>query len=1384
MDAGRPEHYSSNPPTTPGMMAEAREGLAARTPRPASHGGRPASRRAAASGSRPATTGSSRLERNSSNDINRIRDGLVNLAPSLGRYGSREHSNLAVPVVAGGGGSEKSQSIPSSEHGGGQDGGRLRSKHQVSLRPISRRQPGYVYSKKMTFGRTLSPTSRKALARKRRTPAAKDAGGGVPTVRSMLPWWQNIYTLVGQANMSASGLAASLEFQDSNLSLRDTPTGGADGGEQTSPQQQRVSSTAPENTQNKCNVGGGDSNLEQQQSIDDKIERSPPSPNEVDAIPSSQINDGGPQVEKAYNHYSNLFENPPPTMPTVDQYIFEDSITYGAITKRGQSKALPVNVSSGGALGIGQRGGGSSKGAAFVGAGGDDTESYVDPSALLFADEDIDKLLKFFDKAGRGDEKVTLEEMISGFRKIRREWATVKAERAGRVVLAKVVRLMRRAGMSLEEWFKFMDTSQNGHGDGKLTALELRVGFERLSTHIARRECCCRAFKCNRIPNYGLPPLTGPQIDAAGDGFETANGTSIDGRSSSIGVVRDLSVVERTEQQGNGSGHARDHGHQAPSDRGKHRLHESFEEAGPTQHNHSSHNQGCTNIDGDTKSSFTPDGNPDPTEKREPTCAGGGGGGGQLGEREPLGGSAQGDAGGSSPGSTIPMGHRPPEGTYGAGVFGDGGSVDAQRLSQEMDVLPGSPCGGGGGGGSGRSKTIAARSEEESGCETDHCESDLIPAGAKERPSAWQEQWCGADNEGGQTENNKEEGAESRTRTSSMDILNAGRAIACREHALDGMVYLGQRAYFLGLESETFNSKDVSDLMRFIDTDVDFSLDIREMRLAISRLHTDEDEDDARTSEAGNLLQVLESYMHRTGARFTDVFFFLDRRVLGGKCSPDSWNRSGYIEKHELRKLFEALSREPARRKARARAKAELAEERTRQKELRTAEAHDASERLEMYKKAGVYSVLKRIEVWQARTGKRLSESFRGSTGDGAGNHGLDVDELAAFMRNLDFELSPAEAMLVLRHLDGGNNGLVEVGEVATAVRDIRRYEMIVKAAREDHILGGPSGGGGARRPPLVAAGTVSSCDAAFDDAGRDECGADGAGVEGGVGYLWECPGVYGREHFPSSFESMQDGPAVFRPPLDIITHGRASTAPARARRSKRGALVASRRPTTATTDTGSLGGGGNRPPLARAGGTASREPGAAWPGRLVGSTGDVTGGGGRGVAGGGVARPGSAGRGARGGDSAADSINTLQQQQRRRQARRSPRPGPQRGISSKHFLEDGGDDGTAIGRATGRANKGRNALSAEVVGKAGAADTNRAVGSATSVSSAAAAAEGVEEPQPPWVLGLRDGWWPAAMSAVEDGARLNIYTGSVLDGRWLNSLDARLTKTMRATRR
>lgn len=45
-------------------------------------------------------------------------------------------------------------------------------------------------------------------------------------------------------------------------------------------------------------------------------------------------------------------------------------------------------------------------------------------------------------------------------------------------------------------------------------------------------------------------------------------------------------------------------------------------------------------------------------------------------------------------------------------------------------------------------------------------------------------------------------------------------------------------------------------------------------------------------------------------------------------------------------------------------------------------------------------------------------------------------------------------------------------------------------------------------------------------------------------------------------------------------------------------------------------------------------------------------------------------------------------------------------------------------------------------------------------------------------------GWWPEALSAVEDGARVDIYSGSELDDSWLESLDNRLSATVRATRR
>lgn len=130
----------------------------------------------------------------------------------------------------------------------------------------------------------------------------------------------------------------------------------------------------------------------------------------------------------------------------------------------------------------------------------------------------------FFDSMGRSDGKITIEEMTLGFRKIRREWANLKADEDGRVVVEKLLRLLRRAGMSIETWFKFMDSSQGGRGDGKLTPLELRVGFQRLATYIARRECCCLAYKCERVPNYGLPPVDPTRNDESGEPPENWQG--------------------------------------------------------------------------------------------------------------------------------------------------------------------------------------------------------------------------------------------------------------------------------------------------------------------------------------------------------------------------------------------------------------------------------------------------------------------------------------------------------------------------------------------------------------------------------------------------------------------------------------------------------------------------------------------------------------------------------------------------------------------------------------------------------------------------------------------------------------------------------------------
>jgi Ca2+-binding EF-hand superfamily protein len=71
-----------------------------------------------------------------------------------------------------------------------------------------------------------------------------------------------------------------------------------------------------------------------------------------------------------------------------------------------------------------------------------------------------------------------------------------------------MLRIIKRCGMTLPEWFAFVDTSQAGRGDGKLTQMELRQGLERTAQLILKRENCCIHARCFRAPNYGYATVT------------------------------------------------------------------------------------------------------------------------------------------------------------------------------------------------------------------------------------------------------------------------------------------------------------------------------------------------------------------------------------------------------------------------------------------------------------------------------------------------------------------------------------------------------------------------------------------------------------------------------------------------------------------------------------------------------------------------------------------------------------------------------------------------------------------------------------------------------------------------------------------------------------
>lgn len=141
-----------------------------------------------------------------------------------------------------------------------------------------------------------------------------------------------------------------------------------------------------------------------------------------------------------------------------------------------------------------------------------------------------------------------------------------------------------------------------------------------------------------------------------------------------------------------------------------------------------------------------------------------------------------------------------------------------------------------------------------------------------------------------------------------------------------------------------------------------------------------------------------------------------------------------------------------------------------------------------------------------------------------------------------------------MRYLNGGQSDLVEIKEVAAAVRMIRRHEAILKVAKKNNTSsaagnggGGGGGVGGLSRPsspPSMADGTKhlggctisGSTGAILDDAAERGWSGEGDGSWGGAEYLWECPAVCGLGGRASSLE-VRGGLLRCWSSLEVVSH-------------------------------------------------------------------------------------------------------------------------------------------------------------------------------------------------------------------------------------------------------
>lgn len=112
----------------------------------------------------------------------------------------------------------------------------------------------------------------------------------------------------------------------------------------------------------------------------------------------------------------------------------------------------------------------------------DSREDDVADSYGYFTMKEIKSVYKFIKHCGNTDERrfgIGLDELETGFRKVRRARQSKDEETSARRLMNTFEFLLKLKRMTPKSWFNLVDTSQANKGDGKLTRMEFETGMAR-----------------------------------------------------------------------------------------------------------------------------------------------------------------------------------------------------------------------------------------------------------------------------------------------------------------------------------------------------------------------------------------------------------------------------------------------------------------------------------------------------------------------------------------------------------------------------------------------------------------------------------------------------------------------------------------------------------------------------------------------------------------------------------------------------------------------------------------------------------------------------------------------------------------------------------------